>query len=157
MIEAIIQFILQHPLIIITWLILLVILIFHFLYDFYYRIKFISNDEVIYFINKCNAKIIDLRNSCDYEEGHIINSINITLDDIKAKKWKFSDKKQSIIFIHNNGFLIRRLIRKFHIAGYQNIYVLKEGILGWEKANLPLIKSEQHTNKRRERLIKEEK
>lgn len=140
-IQEIIKFLTQHIILAITWILLLVIIIYIFVKDWSCKFYKISQNKAILLINKKNATIIDIRNYHDYISGHIINSINVPIEKIKKnnnlKFKKFNENP--LIIVNNNGILSNSVIKYFKNMGFQEIYILSEGIIGWKNNHLPLI------------------
>lgn len=91
-----------------------------------------------------NALIIDARSEQDYASGHIPNSINISaknFDNYIEKVFEIPQDTLMIIYcegIHCN--LSHQLAEKLKTFGYKNIWIMYEGIEGWQKKNLPIEK-----------------
>lgn len=139
--QEIIQFLTQHTILSIVWISLLIIIIYTSTHDWIYKIYQISHNQAIFLINKKKATIIDMRNSDDYASGHIINSINISIEKIKKndclelKKLK----KYPLIIVHDNNTLSHSSIKHFKNIGFKNVYILQGGITNWKINNLPLL------------------
>lgn len=91
-----------------------------------------------------NALIIDARSEQDYASGHIPNSINISaknFDNYIDKVFEIPQDKLIIIYcegIHCN--LSHLLAKKLKTFGFKDIWVMYEGIEGWQRKNLQIEK-----------------
>lgn len=137
MIQNIIEFINNHEILTSIWLILLISIIFITIQERFSKVKQINRNKAIYLMNNKDSIIIDLRSEKDFKKGHIINSINLPNFDVeKFKKYE----KKNIILTSANSLEIFSPAEKLTKKGFKNIYILKEGIIGWLNNNLPLIK-----------------
>lgn len=143
--EKIITFIFNHTILSITWVISLVLFIFFIIKEKKNNIKIIDCYETTYKLNKEKAIIFDIRKKEDYTNGHIFSSINISIEEedkknILKKINQYKEKNIPVIIIYyseNNKML--NFTKYLRNAGFQEILVLKSGILGWSKENLPLV------------------
>ncbi|MCV2508392.1 MAG: rhodanese-like domain-containing protein [Candidatus Lightella neohaematopini] len=138
--QDIINFFYHHTFICLVWLIVLFILIY--IQYWFYTIgitKEINCYEAVMLINN-NSIIVDLRSNIEYNNGHIINSINIPSYNFKQVIFTNVNSNRSIIII-SNKFFSRGLINKLNKIGFKKIYLLKSGISAWNECGLPLIKS----------------
>lgn len=145
-IQEIIEFLKEHIILSVTWIFLLIIIISIFINDWKYRLFQISHNKAIFLINKKNATIIDIRDHNEFLKGHIINSINISIKNIKNNnclKLKKS-KKTPLIIAHENGILSNTIIKNFKELGFEDIYILHGGINSWKTENLPLVLKTNH-------------
>lgn len=144
--QEIIKFLKTHFILNSIWLILLLIILYTFINDWLYKYNRISHNEAIFLINKKNAIIIDVRNHNDYLLGHIINSINISIEKIKNNNFlklkKF--KKEPLIIVNYNSSLSNDVIQHFNQLGFEKVYVLHGGINHWKANNLPLLLKNNH-------------
>lgn len=142
--EKIITFISNYTILSITWVSSLFLFIFFLVKEKKSNIKIIDCYETTYKINKENAIIFDIRKKEDYENGHIFNSVNISIEEDKKnilnKINQYKSKNIPIIIIYyNENNKILNFANYLREAGFQKILVLKSGILGWCKENLPLV------------------
>lgn len=99
----------------------------------------VDASEVVRLINQSDAQVVDLRDEKAFLEGHIIDSKNILPgkinDDFSSLKLK-TDKP--VILICQMGTTSASSIKTFIEKGCAEVYSLKDGIYGWQKAKLPL-------------------
>jgi len=79
-----------------------------------------------------NFVIIDVRDQTVYQNGHIAGSLNIPLYQVKTKSYL---KNKRVILV-NEGYDRKSLVlacRQLRQSGFKNIYVLKDGLPGWQK------------------------
>jgi rhodanese-related sulfurtransferase len=97
--------------------------------------------EVTRLINHEDAAVLDLRAAVDFENGHIINAINIDaakLAEREKELEKYKDK--TVVICCGQGQESVRVARSLKIKGFEKLYSLKGGISAWQNASLPLTK-----------------
>lgn len=98
--------------------------------------------------NAPDTLVLDVRTSDEYhgDLGHIKDAVNIDFRDIpaalKAGSPVFDLPKSTQILIHCHTDVRASIAsRTLRSAGFQNISVMDDGIVGWHKANLPVVYS----------------
>lgn len=139
--KNIIQFINTHIILSIVWCILLSLIIFNFLKNFFSKIKILDADTVIQKINKNSALIVDIRSKKEYQTSHILDSIHLTTEEIKNQDVKKIKKYRAypIIIVCNHEGMAVKFAQKLNCLGFSHVAILKEGITGWKNNHLPLI------------------
>ncbi|HAW44952.1 MAG TPA: hypothetical protein DCW60_01185 [Sutterella sp.] len=96
----------------------------------------IDNEELIEFINKKSAQVIDVRQPQEFEKGSIAKSINIPFAKFSEQMDKISKDKPVVLVdtVTANSNRAANLLKK---AGYKSVYVLDKGTRGWLEAKLP--------------------
>lgn len=89
--------------------------------------KTITENEATPLIEN-NAIIIDVRTSEEYDTGHIVDSINIPVDNISSVDY---DKEQVIIVYCASGMRSARAAQELIDLGYTNVYNLDGGLINW--------------------------
>lgn len=78
-----------------------------------------------------NSILIDVRSKQEYAEGHLANSINIPLYEMKFQNDKIPTNKQNTIIVYcASGHRSRQAKEKLEKMGYTNVYSLKNGLDG---------------------------
>ena len=75
-----------------------------------------------------NAVIIDVRSSIEYESGHIVDAINIPVDNISSVDY---DKDTVIIVYCASGVRSANAADALIDLGYTNVYNLDGGLINW--------------------------
>jgi len=91
----------------------------------------ISTEDVYDKINNKTYKIIDVRSIAEYSQGHIENSINISLSNINKIEEYLKDKDTKIIVYCNSGSRSKEAAEQLLSLGYNNVYDMG-GINNWE-------------------------
>jgi rhodanese-related sulfurtransferase len=97
--------------------------------------------EVVRAINDSDALMLDTREPSEYGAGHIINAKNLPLAKLGEEVDKLiKDKTKTVIVYNKSGgqsAAARQILKR---AGFEKAFFLKDGIYGWQEANLPLEK-----------------
>ena len=130
------EFINNHLILSIGLILSFFLLIFNELKIKQQHIASIDPFKAVKLINS-GANIIDIRNPEAFKRGHIVNSKNISQDQVNAKQGNL--KSQTTIIICDTGQSSSKLVNSLRSSGTENIFGISGGILGWTEANMPLV------------------
>ena len=83
------------------------------------------------FENNIDAILLDVRSNQEYLEGHLNGAINIPEYEIDKNIEKIINNKNTEIIIYCQiGIRSKKAYKKLIKLGYNNLYVLKDGIEG---------------------------
>ena len=102
--------------------------------------KKITAQDLINLTNQDKVKLIDLRSTADFDDGHITGSINIpyaNLDDRVHEIKKYEGI--SLVLICETGSQSANAGEKLQNLGHKETLILSGGINNWRMDNLPLI------------------
>lgn len=95
---------------------------------------YVDADKMAYTIlndNK-NTLIVDVRGVSEFESFHLPYSINIPVNDITAKHHQNRLKEENrVVLVSNGGVTAAEALMLLLRQGYDNVYVLKDGINGF--------------------------
>jgi len=102
----------------------------------------ITSQQLVNFVNREEALVIDIRAHQDFAKGHITASQNITPSNLakqtnELEKWK----NKPIIVVCNTGVQANASCNQLKTLGFAQIYKLQGGIQSWKADNMPVIKS----------------
>lgn len=134
-------FLTRHATLCVVWLALLIAVIYTMVNGLMSKVKMVTRGEATRLINKEDAVVIDLRSYEEFRQGHIAGAINLLPTDIKANNIGELAKHQAqpIIVVDRSGMQVREPASALIKAGFEKVFVLKEGISGWTGENLPLV------------------
>lgn len=140
--QEIMQFVSRHPVLSIAWVGLLVAVLFTTFKGLTSKVKVITRGEATRLINKEEAVIVDLRQRDDFRKGHIAGSVNLLPTEIKANNLGELEKHKDkpIIVVDGSGMQAQEPATALNKAGFERVFVLKEGVAGWSGENLPLVR-----------------
>ena len=109
------------------------------------KFKPVTYSELTNLINKDKITLVDLRDEKDYTNGHIIDSLNLTIESIEKNKF---NKQQPIITYSDNEKDSIKAAQEYVKQGYQMVYYLQGGIQSWVENNMPLTGVKNHGKRR---------
>ena len=132
-----IQFAKNHTLMVAGWIGVFVATIYTFIKEATSKVKVIENAAAVRLMNNEDAVVID-----EFKRGHIINSQQFVPTDIKNHNLgKLEQHKEvPVILTCATGLSSRSSAEILAKQGFSRVYSLREGIAGWNAANLPLVK-----------------
>ncbi|WP_407353614.1 rhodanese-like domain-containing protein [Luteimonas sp. R10] len=97
--------------------------------------------ELTALVNRDNALVVDLRPMADFEKGHIAGSKNVQMSQFDPESKQLNAAKAlSVVLVCKTGQTASGAASRLKKAGFERVYVLDGGILGWQQADLPLSK-----------------
>lgn len=96
--------------------------------------------QAVMMINRKDAVVVDVREKKEYEEGHIVDSLNIPLAKLKQRlKELKKHKDKPIIVVCKLGQHSGEAAKQLMEAGYEEVFKLSGGITEWRAQSLPLV------------------
>ena len=103
--------------------------------------KDVSVQQAVHLINRRDAIVIDVRDNAEFASGHIPNARHIPAGEMEKRLKELEKFKQRPLILScrsgPRAVSASGILRK---NGFQEVFVLKGGILGWQQASLPLEK-----------------
>lgn len=102
----------------------------------------VSAQQATNLINRQDARVVDLRDSDDFRQGHIAGSLNIPMSQFAervAELDRFKDKP--VILVCKMGSSAGLAGRQLRARGFASVARLQGGIQGWRADNLPVVKA----------------
>ena len=102
--------------------------------------KKITAQDLINLTNQDKVKLIDLRSTADFDDGHITGSINIPYANIDDRVHEIKKYEGiSLVLICETGSQSANAGEKLQNLGRKETLILSGGINNWRMDNLPLI------------------
>jgi rhodanese-related sulfurtransferase len=103
--------------------------------------KAVSPNQATMLINREDAVVLDVRETNEFQNGAIVNSVHVPLSYLKERLTELDKHKDKPIIVacrsgHRSGQACSLLKKN----GFENIYNLSGGVMAWESASLPLQK-----------------
>jgi rhodanese-related sulfurtransferase len=134
--QQLIEFTMNHWLLVLAFLLVSGLLIYTLLQGGKGSIDPLAATELI---NHQNAVVVDVRPAADFHKGHIINAVNIPSNGFKNQINTLSKHKaQPIIVNCRSGGQSQTACQQLMKEGFEQVYNLRGGILAWQSANLPI-------------------
>lgn len=91
--------------------------------------------------NKELITILDVRTPEEYQEGHLVESALLPLDEVKAKVEQALPNKDQKIIVHcRSGARSSRAVGEMKKLGYTNVFNMSGGILAWESKGYNILR-----------------
>lgn len=134
------EFVTNHPLLILAAVALLAMLIGGEIRRRLSGVKDVGPGEATRLLNHENAIMVDMRSDRDFRDGHIVNALHVPAEnnDMPARLGKYRDRP--VIVYCRSGNQSLSACGKLRKQGFEKVYNLKGGVLGWQQADLPVSK-----------------
>jgi rhodanese-related sulfurtransferase len=104
-------------------------------------IKEVNSAAALQLINHKNAVVLDVRESSEYDAGHVLNSKLLPLGKLKERMGELEKyKNQPIVVVCRSGNRSGTACFILGKQGFSQVYNLAGGVQAWQKSNLPLEK-----------------
>ncbi len=96
--------------------------------------------QAVMMINRSDAVVVDVREKKEYEEGHIVDSLNIPLAKLKQRMKELKKHQDKpIIVVCKLGQHSGEAAKQIMEAGYGEVFKLSGGITEWRAQSMPLV------------------
>ena len=103
--------------------------------------KVIGNQQITTMMNRESAVVIDIRSKADFNNGHLLGSLNIPAAQLKDADKKLENYRESpIILVDASGMHSAAAAQQLKKMGLQQVSRMQGGIASWTNDNLPLNK-----------------
>lgn len=87
------------------------------------------------------ALVVDVRDSTEYEAGHIIEARHIPAAEIASRAESLKKFKEKPVIVYcDAGFTSAGAARLLRASGFNKVVTLSGGLNSWRQENLPLVK-----------------
>ncbi len=107
--------------------------------------KEVTASQVTHLMNRENGVVVDIRSKDEFKRGHITDALHILPSEIKEGNVSAleSHKSDPIIVVCKTGQTARQSAELLAKAGFSNVNLLKNGLVAWNEANLPLVRGKK--------------
>lgn len=138
--EQFFEFVANHPLLVGAFLVLLTLFVVN---EMNRGGRKVSPQEVVNLVNREDAIVVDLRDRKEYEQGHIVDAINIPYASLGERMSELEPyKERPIILACKMGQHAGAAGATLRKAGFTNVRRLSGGMSEWRGSNLPVVKSD---------------
>ena len=140
-----IAFFQENMILSLVWVGLLVALIMNIAKSTTAAYKEITASQTTQLMNRENGVVVDIRSKDEFRKGHITDAVHILPSDIKAGNFGSLENHKSspIIVVCKTGQTAQESANLLAKAGFENVSLLKNGLIAWNEANLPLVKGKK--------------
>jgi molybdopterin/thiamine biosynthesis adenylyltransferase/rhodanese-related sulfurtransferase len=116
------------------------------------RIDLIANDKVREEIAAGEAKLIDVREPHEWDEAHLEGATHVPQAELGDRVEELvPDRSQRILLYCRTDNRSSRAADALRDLGYENVSVMRDGIVGWQEAGFPVVAPEGLTAEQRMR------
>ena len=136
-----IPFIQENLILVVAWVGLLLAIIVTVVKQRMAGYKYATPSEATLLVNHHDALLIDVRNKDEFRSGHIAGSVHISAKDIRENNFAQIESKKTtpIIVVCKAGQTAVGSANLLIKAGFEQVHVLKDGLIAWNEAKLPLV------------------
>ncbi len=138
------EFIANHTLLVLAWVGTLAFLLWSLFGESIQGTQRLTPLEAVQSINHDGAIVVDVRESSEFENGHIIDSLHIPLASLAnnlKRLERYRDKK--VIVSCASGNRSASACHTLKKNGFEHVYNLRGGVYAWQNANLPLTRGNE--------------
>ena len=101
----------------------------------------VSVQQATLMINRQDALVLDVRESDEFEKGHVIGSRSLPLGQIEARAGELEKyKAKPVVLVCHSGNRSGMAVGRLRKLGFQQVFNLSGGVTAWQQAGLPLEK-----------------
>ena len=143
--DQMIEFIGNHLLLSMIWLVLVVLIIGGWLKSKLSPVKAVSPTELTLKVTRENAVLLDIRSEDDFRKGHITDARNVKQEQIANLQLSGLEKQKDtpIIVVCQMGVSAQKAAATLSKQGFTQVSVLQGGMNAWTGASLPVVKAKR--------------
>ncbi|KDM90644.1 rhodanese-like domain-containing protein [Photobacterium galatheae] len=143
--QQFIEFVTSNPILSLVWVGLVVALLASIVKQKTAGYAVVTPNQATVMVNREDGIFVDIRNKDEFQRGHIAGALHILPSEIKAEKLAPLEKYKSapIIVVCKTGQTAQESANLLHKAGFSNVNLLKDGLISWNEANMPLVKGKK--------------
>lgn len=147
------EFIANNTLLVLAWAGTLAFLLWNLLGESVQGIQRLTPLEAVQKINHDGAIVVDVRESSEFEGGHILDSLHIPLGTLGNNLKRLEKYREKAVIVScasgNRSASACHTLKK---NGFAQVYNLRGGVYAWQNANLPLSRgNEKKKNKTKQK------
>jgi rhodanese-related sulfurtransferase len=101
----------------------------------------LSPQQAINLINREEGVFVDLRDTADFKQGHIVDARHIPMTKLQERSSELADfKEKPIVLVCKMGQQAGAAGKQLREAGFDQVYKMAGGMLEWSNLQLPTVK-----------------
>ncbi|NAW66316.1 rhodanese-like domain-containing protein [Photobacterium halotolerans] len=143
--QQFIEFVTSNPILSLVWVGLVLALIASMVKQKTAGYAVVTPNQATILVNREDGVFVDIRSKDEFQRGHIAGALHILPSEIKAENFGLLEKYKSapIIVVCKTGQTAQESASLLHKAGYAKVSLLKDGLISWNEANLPLVQGKK--------------
>ena len=137
--DQLFEFIGNHPILVGTF----VLLIFFFIRNETQRGgQGVTAQQLVDMVNRDNAVVLDVREKKEFDEGHIVDAINVPFSSLETRIDELKRyRERPVVVICRMGQHAGSAGTMLRKNGFENVSRLTGGITEWRNQSLPVVKA----------------
>ncbi|HKJ70895.1 MAG TPA: rhodanese-like domain-containing protein [Gammaproteobacteria bacterium] len=106
-----------------------------------YRVGRADPAAAVNLINRGNARVLDVREDSEWQQGHIAGAIHIPLGQLSGRMQELEAYKggdSPLLVACRSGNRSATAAVQLRKAGFESVYNLEGGTMAWQQAGMPL-------------------
>lgn len=142
--EQLLTFIANHPILVGAFAVVLAALIATEFARMTRRWKELDTTQAILLINRRDPLILDVSNSTDYANGHIINAEHMPPSRIESGNSQLLKKSDRPVLVYcKNGQVSPQMATRLTKLGFEDVNLLRGGLAQWISDQQPVARGKQ--------------
>lgn len=141
--ERIPDFVGNHLFLVSLFVAILVMLLWNLFGAAMTGVEEVGHGDATRLVNREGAVVVDVRSADEFAGGHILDSLNLPLAELEARRTELDRfKDRPIVAVCGTGPVAGRAARLLRGAGFTRVVALRGGITAWQGAHLPLTRKQ---------------
>ena len=142
--QEILSFLMVHWVLALMALVFLVMIVFVEGMAFSGTAGKVNPAQLVTWINRKNALVVDIRAQDVFDTGHIVGAIHVSISSLSEdqKTWPVALRKakdKPVVVVCNSGMTAQKAVSQLQKKDYQSVHSLQGGMMAWKQANLPTV------------------
>lgn len=133
------EFVANHPILFFALTLVIGMIAFYEYQRLFSGVKQLSPIEATRLQNDEDGLFIDVRDDAEFKRGHVLSARHMPLSTFDKRMTELEKSKDKPMIVYcANGARASRAAGKLRKAEFPSVYTLAGGMVGWEKANMPV-------------------
>lgn len=152
MTQQILQFSINHPLLIASFISLLGLILFIEFRHFSQKFNSVGPSSAITVINNENPILLDVREMNEIGNGMLNDAVHIPLSAVNKRLPEMDKYRDRPVLVYcRSGNRSGSVCRSLNGRGFEKVYNLSGGIMAWQDAHLPISKKTSKKSKKKKK------
>lgn len=135
------EFVVDNWLLFAAFALVCALLVWNLFGDRFKGIRAIDVAEMVTLINNESAVVIDVRSDAEFNNGHILNSVNVPASELTGRMNSLkSNQEHPHVVVCETGNAAAKPCSQLKENGFSQVYRLAGGLAAWKDQNYPLHK-----------------
>lgn len=140
----VIEFTTNHPLLVLAFASVAGLILFTELRNFTKKFSTVGPAAAISLINNEETVLLDVRENNEVDSGMISNAIHIPLSALNKRLSELDKYKENSVLVYcRSGNRSGSVCRTLTGRGFEKVFNLVGGIMAWQDAHLPVLKTKK--------------